>query len=157
MPSGVSPGWITRAVMPSAQLDAVTNRASERASCFDQSACDSLSSIKRSAVAPSGTRNKASANTISAKPSLVDKEYSRKKSSMPPRPLLGARIASISLVARASMRASDAPGKLKFDIKSVAIFSSAAANSALNDFNFISRRNNCANAHVYCEFRNHMI
>ena len=71
--SGVSPGWITRAVMPSVQAEAETRKVPE-VSGSDQSPAASLSSISRSAVAPSGMRSSASASTISAKPSLVDNE-----------------------------------------------------------------------------------
>ena len=63
-----------RAVMPSVHADADTSSAFDLTSWDDQSPVASLSSIRRSAVAASGTRNSASANTMSASPSLVDKE-----------------------------------------------------------------------------------
>ena len=72
--SGVSPGWMMRAVTPSVQAEAVTSSALDRTSWDDQSPVASLSSISRSAVTASGTRSSASASTISASPSLVDKE-----------------------------------------------------------------------------------
>ena len=72
--SGVSPGWMMRAVMPSVQAEAETKSAFDLTSCDDQSPVASLSSIRRSAVAASGTRSSASASTMSARPSLVDKE-----------------------------------------------------------------------------------
>ena len=71
--SGVSPGWITRAVMPSVQAEAETRNVPE-VSGSDQSPAASLSSISASAVAASGTRSSASASTIRARPSLVDSE-----------------------------------------------------------------------------------
>ncbi len=74
MVSGVSPGWMMRAVMPSVQAEAVTSSALERTSWEDQSPVASLSSIRRSAVAASGTRSRASASTMRARPSLVDNE-----------------------------------------------------------------------------------
>ena len=111
-PSGVSPGWMTREVNPSAQLDAETSSASDLVSRFDQSVAPILSSISRSAVAESGTRSSASASTISASPSLVESEYSRRKSSMPPSPPERARIASTRRAARASTRASASRGRL---------------------------------------------
>ena len=72
--SGVSPGWMMRAVMPSVQADADTRNAFDRTLWDDQSPVASLSSISRSAVAASGTRSNASANTMSASPSLVESE-----------------------------------------------------------------------------------
>ena len=74
MVSGVSPGWMIRAVMPSVQAEAETRKASDFSSAVSQSPVASLSSIRRSAVAASGTRSSASASTISARPSLVDSE-----------------------------------------------------------------------------------
>ena len=74
MVSGVSPGWMMRAVMPSVQAEADTSSAFDLGSWDDQSPVASLSSIRRSAVAASGTRSSASASTISARPSLVDNE-----------------------------------------------------------------------------------
>ena len=73
MPSGVSPGWMTRAVTPRVQAEAETRNPPEP-SALDQSPAASLSSISASAVAPSGTRSSASASTISARPSLVESE-----------------------------------------------------------------------------------
>ena len=84
--SGVSPGWMMRAEMPSAQAEAETSSAVDFTSWRVQSPAESLSSISRSAVAESGTRSSASASTIRARPSLVESEYSRRKSSMPPSP-----------------------------------------------------------------------
>ena len=72
--SGVSPGWMMRAVMPSVQAEAETRNAFDFTSCDDQSPVASLSSISRSAVAASGTRSSASASTMRASPSLVDSE-----------------------------------------------------------------------------------
>ena len=74
MVSGVSPGWMMRAVTPSVQAEADTSSALDFTSWVDQSPVASLSSISRSAVAASGTRSSASASTISASPSLVDSE-----------------------------------------------------------------------------------
>ena len=74
MLSGVSPGWITRAVMPSVQAEAETRKVSDFRSAVSQSPVASLSSIRRSAVAESGTRSSASASTIRASPSLVESE-----------------------------------------------------------------------------------
>ena len=84
--SGVSPGWMMRAEMPSAQAEAETSSAFDLTSWWVQSPAESLSSISRSAVAASGTRSSASASTIRARPSWVESEYSRRKSSMPPSP-----------------------------------------------------------------------
>ena len=106
MLSGVSCEPITRAEMPSAQAEAETSRAGERTSWAAKSPADSLSSMRRSAVALSGTRSSDSASTISARPSLVESEYSCRKSSMPPTPPARARIAATRAPARASMRAS---------------------------------------------------
>ena len=72
--SGVSPGWMMRAVTPSVQAEAETSSALDLTWCEDQSPVASLSSISRSAVAASGTRSNASANTMRASPSLVDSE-----------------------------------------------------------------------------------
>ena len=72
--SGVSPGWMMRAVRPSVQAEAETKSALDLTSWDDQSPVASLSSIRRSAVAASGTRSSASASTMSASPSLVVKE-----------------------------------------------------------------------------------
>ena len=72
--SGVWPGAISRAVMPSVQAEAETSSVSPLWSGCDQSRPESLSSISRSAVAASGTRSSASASTISARPSWVDNE-----------------------------------------------------------------------------------
>jgi hypothetical protein len=74
MVSGVSPGWMMRAVMPSVQAEAETTRAFDLTPWEDQSPDASLSSISRSAVVASGTRSSASASTMRASPSLVDKE-----------------------------------------------------------------------------------
>ena len=72
--SGVSPGWITRAAMPSVHAEAETRSAVDLTSPSSQRPAASLSSIRRSAVAASGTRNSASASTMSASPSLVESE-----------------------------------------------------------------------------------
>ena len=109
--SGVSPGWMMRAEIPSAQAEAETSSAWDFTSWWVQSPVASLSSISRSAVAASGTRSSASASTIRASPSRVESEYSRRKSSIPPSPPDFARIASTSRVARASMRASAAAAR----------------------------------------------
>ena len=74
MVSGVSPGWMTRAAMPSVQAEAETRSAVDFTSPSRQRPAASLSSISRSAVAASGTRNSASASTMSASPSLVESE-----------------------------------------------------------------------------------
>ena len=74
MVSGVSPGWMMRAVMPSVQAEAETSSVCDFRSADDQSPVASLSSIRRSAVAESGTRNSASASTMRARPSRVDSE-----------------------------------------------------------------------------------
>ncbi len=74
MVSGVSPGWMIRAVMPSVQAEADTRNESDFSSAVSHSPVASLSSIRRSVVASSGTRSSASASTISASPSLVDNE-----------------------------------------------------------------------------------
>jgi hypothetical protein len=63
-----------RAVTPSVQAEAETSSALDLTWCEDQSPVASLSSISRSAVAASGTRSSASANTMRASPSLVDSE-----------------------------------------------------------------------------------
>ena len=61
-------------VMPSVQAEAETRSVCDLSSEDDQSPAASLSSIRRSAVAASGTRSSASASTIRAKPSGVDSE-----------------------------------------------------------------------------------
>ena len=63
-----------RAVMPSVQAEAETKSALDLTWCDDHSPVASLSSISRSAVAASGTRSSASANTMRASPSLVESE-----------------------------------------------------------------------------------
>ena len=86
MPSGVSPGWMIArrdAERPGRGRDQQRVRAGLVTRPVGR---PSLSSISRSAVAASGTRSSASASTISARPSWVDSEYSRSKSSMPPSP-----------------------------------------------------------------------
>jgi hypothetical protein len=70
--SGVSPGWMILTVSPRVQADADTSKVGERV--CDQSPAASLSSIRRSAVAASGTRSSASASTIRASPSRVESE-----------------------------------------------------------------------------------
>ncbi len=74
MVSGVSPGWMMRAAMPSVHAEAETRSAVDMTSLSSQWPAASLSSISRSAVAASGTRSSASASTISARPSLVESE-----------------------------------------------------------------------------------
>ena len=125
--SGVSPGWMMRAEMPSAQADAETSSALDFTSWRVQSPDESLSSISRSAVPESGTRSSASASTIRARPSGVESEYSCRKSSMPPSPPDFWRIASISRVARLSMRASAAAARGAVASNAAASASSAAA------------------------------
>src|ERR1700730_645838 len=68
---------MTRADIPSAHAEALTRKALDLVSWWTKSPCPSLSSMKRSAVAASGTRSSASASTISARPSLVDSANSR--------------------------------------------------------------------------------
>ena len=97
---------MTRAVTPKAQAEAETSNAPDCVSWCKKSPWLSLSSINWSDVAASGTRKRASANTISAKPSGVESEYSRSNSSTPPRPDDLERIASIMPVAVVSMRSS---------------------------------------------------
>ena len=130
--SGVSCAWMMRADRPSAQAEAETSSDSERTSWWEKSAALSLSSIRRSAVALSGTRSSASASTMRAEPSLVESEYSCRKSSIPPTPPARARIASISAVARASMRVSAAGSRPASARKRAASSSSGAAYGALN-------------------------
>ncbi len=130
--SGVSPGCTMRAVMPSAQADADTSSAPDLVSWCDQSAAASLSSISRSAVAASGTRSSASAKTMRARPSLVESEYSRRKSSMPPSGPAPARIARIRVVARASMRRSASAPRGASRSKRRAMSSSGGAYGAMN-------------------------
>ena len=125
--SGFSPGWMMRAEMPSAQADAETSSAFDFTSWWVQSPEESLSSIRRSAVAESGTRSSASASTMRARPSRVESEYSRRKSSMPPSPPVSARIASTSRVARASTRASAPLARAVCLRNSAAIASSGGA------------------------------
>jgi hypothetical protein len=60
-------------------------------------------------VSASGTRSSASASTMSASPSLVESEYSRSISSMPPSRPVSARIAAMNSRARPAMRASAWP------------------------------------------------
>ena len=60
--------------MPSVQAEAETKIALDFTSLSSQRPAASLSSIRRSAVAASGTRNSASASTMSARPSLVESE-----------------------------------------------------------------------------------
>ena len=72
--SDVSPGWMMRAATPSVHADAETRSAVDLSSPSSQRPAASLSSIRRSAVAASGTRNNASASTMSARPSLVESE-----------------------------------------------------------------------------------
>ncbi len=127
MPSGVSPGWMTRAVTPSAQAEAETSQASERVARCAQSVPDSLSSMSASAVRESGTRKSASASTMRARPSLVVSEYSRRKSSMPPSPPDFARMAPMSARALSSIRASAAAGSAAPASSRAAIASSASA------------------------------
>ncbi|MEY9337404.1 hypothetical protein ABIF32_001498 [Bradyrhizobium elkanii] len=106
VPCGVSPGWITRADMPSAQAEALTRNALDLVSWLTKSPWPSLSSMNWSAVRASGTRSSASASTISASPSLVDSANSRSMSSTPPSGSSLARIASIRRVAVRSICAS---------------------------------------------------
>ena len=72
--SGLSPGWMMRAAIPSVHAEAETRSAGDLMSLSSQRPAASLSSIRRSAVAESGTRSSASASTISASPSLVESE-----------------------------------------------------------------------------------
>ena len=72
--SGVSPGWMMRAAMPSVQAEADTSKAVDLISPSSQRPAASLSSISRSEVTASGTRRSASASTIIASPSLVESE-----------------------------------------------------------------------------------
>src|SRR5437879_6026983 len=111
VPSGVSPGWITRADIPSAHADALTRNALDFVSWCTKSPWPSLSSMNWSAVRASGTRSKASASTISARPSLVESANSRSMSSTPPSRSSLALIASIRRVAVRSIRASCAASK----------------------------------------------
>jgi hypothetical protein len=113
--------------MPSAQAEAETSQASDLVTRWDQSVPDSLSSISASAVTESGTRSSASASTMSASPSLVVSEYSRRKSSMPPSPPEAARMAPISRRARASIRASASGVRRAVDRSRAARISSASA------------------------------
>ena len=59
--------------------DAETRSAVDLSSPSSQRPAASLSSIRRSAVAASGTRSNASASIISARPSLVESEYGVQK------------------------------------------------------------------------------
>ena len=112
-PSGVSVALTSRAPSPSAQADALTRIESGRVSGpAAKPPWPSLSSISRSAVASSGTRNRPSASTISARPSGVESEYSRSSASMPPMPLALARMAATRRLASASMRVSRPAGRV---------------------------------------------
>ena len=130
IPSGVSPGWMMRAVMPSAQAEALTRKASERVSWWAKSPWPSLSSMSRSAVAASGTRRSASARTMRASPSLVDNEYSRSTSSTPPSPARWERIASMRSRAPASTRRSRSSGSRAPCRRRAAIAASSSAYGA---------------------------
>src|SRR5215472_975591 len=118
---------MTRAAMPSVQAEAETRSAVDLTSPSSQRPAASLSSISRSAVAASGTRNSASASTIKARPSLVESEKACRKSSMPPKPPILARIASISPRARASIRRSAASSRADASMNLTARSSSGGA------------------------------
>ena len=116
-----------RAVMPKVHADAETSRAFDLISWDDHSLVASLSSINRSAVGASGTRSSASARTMRASPSLVDKEYACRKSSTPPRPPVLARMPSMRRRAHASMRRSACGGRSACGSSDAAMASSGGA------------------------------
>ena len=104
MPSGVSPGWITRAVMPSAQAEAETRNASDFVSWSTKSPWPSLSSMSWSAVRGVGHAQQRFGQHHQREALLGRQRYSRSISSTPPSRTL-ARIASISRVAvRSTLR-----------------------------------------------------
>ena len=101
-----------RPVSISAQVEALTNRLSERGTWWAQSVEPILSRIRRSTVSASGMRSSASARHMRTTPSREDRSYSCMKASMPPRRPWPARMAATSWRARAAMRALASSAKL---------------------------------------------
>jgi hypothetical protein len=86
------------------QVPAFTSSERFFPTCFSQSPCESLSRMRRSAVAASGMRSSASATHMSSTPSCEDRSYSRRKDCMPATAFCCERTFSTSSRARRSTR-----------------------------------------------------
>ncbi len=80
-----SPRWTNRPVNISAQVEALTKSELLWPMCSSQSPVPSWSLIRLSAVWPSGIRSRASARHMRTTPSSLEREYSWRSASIPPR------------------------------------------------------------------------